>query len=176
MLFTPTLTPSRFWWLHLIIFLAISLVLIFILLYVAMPSIAQSQLNSATLSLYQQIVTGATPNSVHLHLVTISQSNSTFHPTIEAFNASLFLEDTEPNIIPFGYLEVPQTQSLSTKYVVVDQEFTITNMDQFIAYNKLILQSDTYRVAMRGKTTLKEEAFPAAHVNFNKVITSPGTS
>lgn len=144
------------------------------LLYVGMPHIAQQGINAAGLSLYQQIVTDPTPSSVHLHMVTISESNDTFHPTLSSFNASLFLEDTEPNIIPFGYIQVPETQALHEKYIVVDQQMMIADMNQFIAYNKLLLSSDTYRVGIRGVTEVHEEAFPPAKINFNKVITSPG--
>lgn len=157
-----------------IIFIIGFLIVLLCLLFVAMPHIAQDGINAAQLELYQQIVTDATPNSVHLHMVTISQSNSTFHPTIQGFNGSLFLEDTEPNIVPFAYIQIPTTQSLSTKYIVVDQTLNVSNMDQFIAYNKLLLSSQTYRVALRGKTTIHEGSFPPAHVDFNKVVTSQG--
>jgi hypothetical protein len=139
-----------------------------------MPHIAQEGINASGLSLFQQIITDPTPNSVHIHMVTISSSNDTFHPTISSYNASLFLEDTEPNIIPFAYIQVPQTQALHEKYIIVDQEMDIADMDQFIQYNKLLLNSETYRVAIRGVTEVHEEAFPPAKINFNKVVTSPG--
>lgn len=157
-----------------IIFLIGFLIILLCLLYVAEPHIAQEGINAATLQLYQEIITDPTPDSVHLHMVSISHSNSSYHATIQGFNGSLFLEDTEPNIIPFAYIQIPTTQSLSTKYIVIDQTLNIANMDQFIAYNKLILTSQNYRVAFRGKTTINEGAYPAAHVDFNKVVTSPG--
>jgi hypothetical protein len=139
-----------------------------------MPHIAQAGIDASRLTLFQQIITDPTPNSVHMHMVTISESNNTFHPTVDAYNASLFLEDTEPNIVPFGYIQVPQTQALSKKYIIVDQDMIVANMDQFIKYNKLLLNSETYRVAIRGVTHVREGAFPPAKINFNKVVTSPG--
>lgn len=139
-----------------------------------MPHIAQQGINASGLTLFQQIVTNPTSTSVHLHMVTVSESNDTFHPTLSAFNASLFLEDTEPNIIPFGYIQVPETQALHEKTIIVDQELIIANMDQFTQYNKILLNSETIRVAIRGVTEVHEEAFPPAKINFNKVITSPG--
>jgi len=168
------LTSCRFWWLHTIILLLGVLVVTLCLLYVAMPHIAQQGIDASGLSLFQQIITDPKPNSVHLHMVTISESNDTFHPTLSTYNASLFLEDTEPNIIPFGYIQVPETHVLHEKYIIVDQDMEVANMDQFIKYNKLLLTSETYRVAIRGVTEVHEEAFPPAKVNFNKVVTSPG--
>jgi len=139
-----------------------------------MPHIAQQGIDASGLSLLQQIITEPTPKSVHLHMVTISESNNTFHPTLSAFNASLFLEDTEPNIVPFAYIQVPEGPVLQKKTVIVDQQVDIANMDQFTKYTKMLLLSETYRVAIRGVVVVHEEAFPPAKVNFNKVITSPG--
>ena len=139
-----------------------------------MPHIAQQGINASGLTLFQEIITDPTPTSVHLHMVTISESNDTFHPLLGAFNASLFLENTEPNIIPFGYIQVPANEALHEKYIFVDQQMDIANMDQFIKYNKVLLNSETYRVAIRGVLEVHEEAFPPAKVNFNKVITTPG--
>ncbi len=168
------LTCCRFWWLHTIIFLLGVLIVTLCLLYVGMPHIAQQGINASGLTLFQEIITDPTPTSVHLHMVTISESNDTFHPMLGAFNASLFLEDTEPNIQPFGYIEVPANEALHEKYIFVDQQMDIANMDQFIKYNKVLLNSEKYRVAIRGVMQVHEEAFPPAKVNFNKVITTPG--
>jgi len=47
-------------------------------------------------------------------------------------------------------------------------------MDQFIAYNKLVTQSETFRFALRGRTRLHLGALPVVSVDFNKAIETKG--
>ena len=139
-----------------------------------MPSIAQKGINDAWLTLESQIVTNPTPNAVHVRMNTTSHSKNMYHPWLDEFRASLFLENTEPDIKPFGYLNIPRVKADATATIIVDQDMEIADPDQFAAYNLMVLQSQTYRVAMRGKVGLKEGSFPKTTVNFNKVITSNG--
>lgn len=90
------------------------------------------------------------------------------------FVVSLFLEDTEPTIIPFGYLTIPQTKVTAASTIVVDQVMQIVDVDQFARYNLLVLQSKQYRVGLRGRMGLKQGGFLKINVDFNKVITTPG--
>jgi len=84
------------------------------------------------------------------------------------------LEDTEPNIKPFGYLNIPATKATKTATIIVNQELEIKDAAEFARYNQLVLTSETYRVAQRGRMGLKEMAFPKTTVDFNKVVISKG--
>jgi hypothetical protein len=141
-----------------------------------MPNIAQKGINDARLTLEAQAVTSPTPNSVHLLMNTTSHSDSSYHPQLYPFRAALFLEDTEPDIKPFGYLDMPAVKAAKTVTIVVNQDMEIADQDQFARYNKLVLTSDTYRVAIRGRVPLKEGGLPKTTVDFNHVVTSKGTS
>jgi hypothetical protein len=181
----------KFWWLHLISFI-IGTILVTLLLYenpllvllriltryrifVGMPNIAQNGINNAKLSMISQVATEPTTKSIRLKMITLSKSSSPFHPWLDEFQASLFLENTEPNIIPFGHITIPRVKADAVSQITVDQVMEIANDDQFAEYNKLVMKSKTYRVAIRGRTGLKEGAFPKTTINFNKVIESPGT-
>ena len=142
--------------------------------YVGFPNIAQSQLNKSTLNMTMQQITNPTLNSVQLAQTSIAYNPSAYHPNLDGFQAALFLEDTEPNIQPFGYMDIPPIHATRATEIISNQTLTIANMDQFIAYNTLVYTSKTFRLALRGVTKLHEMKFPTATVNYNKVITMNG--
>jgi hypothetical protein len=138
------------------------------------PAIARHDLNKATLELVSQFAVNPTPISLELQMTTLSHSYASYHPRLEAFSAALFLEDTEPYIQPFGYLNIPSIISGSNTTVNIQQTLNIVDLEQFGRYNLMVLQSKEYRVALRGRVTIKELAFPKTTLDFNKVVTSPG--
>ena len=144
-------------------------------LYVAFPHIAQGQLQRASLDLISEEVADPQADSVQLTLTTQANNPSPYHPKLDAFNVSLFLEDTLPDIKPFGYITIPSITAAKHVNITVSQRLNIVDMDQFNKYTLTTLQADTYRVALQGKTKLREMKFPATEVQFNKVITTQGT-
>ena len=53
---------------------------------------------------------------------------------------------------PFFYIDVPKTKAEATTDIVVEQDTKIANKDQFIAYNKVVMGSEEFKVVMKGKT------------------------
>ncbi|OCK81039.1 hypothetical protein K432DRAFT_392540 [Lepidopterella palustris CBS 459.81] len=177
---TPGIRPRvrnhclKFWWCHCLVVVVVVLVVVLPVIFVAIPHKAQHDVNSSTLEVQSQEVTDPTPSSVHLRLVSVVRSNSSYHPYLDAFRGALFLEDTEPSITPFGYVEIPKLNVQHEATSVVDQVMTINNMDQFIAYNKLVVNSDEFRIAVRGRTGLHQKGLPKINVDYNKVVTMKG--
>lgn len=101
-------------------------------------------------------------------------NKSLFTPTLDSFNASLFLENTEPNIKPFGYITIPSVHALKVSFTEVEQDMVIVDKEQFIAYNKLVTSSKQFRVAVRGRTKLHLGALPVVTVDYNKAILMNG--
>jgi len=142
--------------------------------YVGFPNIAQDELNQSSLELVSEEVTNPRPDAVSLKIQNVAKSDSMFTPTMDAFQAALFLEDTEPNIKPFGYITIPSLHVQKENPVMIDQELRIIDQEQFARYTTLVMQSETYRLAVRGQTDLHLGALPTTKVNFNKVMTSQG--
>ncbi|KAF2146601.1 uncharacterized protein K452DRAFT_314850 [Aplosporella prunicola CBS 121167] len=165
---------KRFWWLDFLIFAAIVLVIILPVIYVGVKHKAQSEMNKATIEIGYQGISNPKSNSIHLRLNTTVESHTSYHPDLEAFNASLFLENTEPDIKPFGYITIPKTHVESNNKINIDQELPVTDMDQFFAYNKMVINSEEFRLAVRGKPKLKLGGLPKYKVNYNKVVTMKG--
>lgn len=140
-----------------------------------MPNIAQSEINKARFFIEEQIVSEPTPDSIQLTVKSRVESDSAFHPVLGAFDASLFLENTEPNIKPFAKITIPSVKSEKITHTDVNQSVQILDMEQFIAYNKLVTESETFRFGLRGRTSLKVSGLPQTEVDFNKAPTMKGT-
>ena len=141
-----------------------------------MPNVAQKNINNARLFLESQEVTSPRPGSVHVKMNTTTESRSSRHPQLYSFEAALFLEDTTPDIKPFGYIQIPDAKAESEFTTIIDQDMEIVDQEQFARYNGMVLASETYRVALRGRLPLKEGRLPKTTVDFNHVIESKGES
>lgn len=121
-----------------------------------------------------QQVLDPTPDSVHLNMVTNTISHTIFTPTLDSFEADLFLENTLPDYKAFGTITIPGMHVAKELNTTVDQVMVIKDKTQFNAYNTLVSQSETFKVAMKGKTKLHLGALPVVEVVFSKVISMNG--
>lgn len=113
----------RFWWLHLIIFVSATLIIVLCLyvnrsfvvlvlwlvpvrgkcitthqltfssIYVASPRISQDGINGSTLEIQSLILSNPTPNSFHLEQTALIGNENSYHPRLDSFNASLSLHN-----------------------------------------------------------------------------------
>lgn len=139
-----------------------------------MPHKGQKELDKAEIEVTNQGISDPKPNSFHLVLKNTITSTSSYHPTLSSFNGSLFLEDTLPDIKPYGYITIPQVHSEAVNNVDIEQDVQIVDMDQFIAYNKLVINSEEFRLGLRGKPSVKLGGLPSFDVDYNKVVTMKG--
>lgn len=160
----------KFWWCDLLLIAIITLIIVLPIIFVAIPKKAQHDLNDSTLEVKEQDVTSPSPDGIHLKLVTVAKSGSSFHPTIEAFRAGLSLEGQEP----FIYIDVPETKAEAETDIVVESDLKFASKDQFINYNKAVMGSETLTVYMDGKTKIHQKGLSAIDVNYNKKVTMKG--
>lgn len=140
-----------------------------------MRKVAQSEIDKATVSVNYQAVTNPGPTMFDLQLNTTVESHSSHKATVKGFNASFFLLNTEPNIKPFIYAAFPQVQSNGVNLVnFTDSKVRVADMEQFIAYNKLVLNSETFSIGVRGNTQVVLSGLPHYSVAYNKVVTMKG--
>jgi hypothetical protein len=133
-------------------------------------------MNGAEISMVFQKVLDPTPDSVHLDMVNKAISHTIFTPMLDPFDADLFLESTLPDYKAFGTITIPGQHVTKEFNTSINQVMQIKDMAQFSAYNTLVSQSETFKVAMKGKTKLHLGALPVVEVDFSKVITMKGWS
>ncbi|KAL8875591.1 MAG: hypothetical protein Q9198_006072, partial [Flavoplaca austrocitrina] len=187
---------KRFWWLHLILFIASILIIVLCMyvyllipsrtfprmelkpthntdsyhsVYVAFPRIAQNGINDSTLEIESLTLSNPNPNSFHLQQTAKLTNHNRYHPRLDAFNASLSVGGAENK--PYAYIELPAVHATETTYTNIDQEVQITDMDAFIDYNTQLLTQESVDLVVKGRTKLHEGRLPATTVDYEKTIT-----
>ncbi|KAL8877854.1 MAG: hypothetical protein Q9192_008580 [Flavoplaca navasiana] len=163
---------KRFWWLHLILFIVSTLIIVLCLVYVAFPRIAQNGINDSTLDIESLTLSNPNPNSFHLQQTAKLTNHNRYHPRLDAFNASLSVGGAENK--PYAYIELPAVHATETTFTNIDQEVQITDMDAFIDYNTQLLTQESVDLVVKGRTKLHEGRLPATTVDYEKTITMKG--
>lgn len=140
------------------------------IIYVAIPKKAQKDLNKSTLEVTSQEVTSPTADGIHLKLVSVAKSSSSFHPTIDGFQASLSLENKDPFIV----IDIPETKAEAETNIVVEQSLKFASMDRFVEYNKVVMGTESFSVFLKGKTKIRQSGLQAISVDYNKKVTMKG--
>ncbi|EDU50567.1 conserved hypothetical protein [Pyrenophora tritici-repentis Pt-1C-BFP] len=144
----------KFWWCDCLVLAIIILIIILPIIYVAIPKKAQSEINASTLEVTSEGY----------------QSDSSYHPEIDAFRAGLSLEGQEP----FLYLNVPKAKSEKETRITIDQDVKLASLAAFSNYTKTVLGSESFDLRLDGKTNIHLSGLPTMDVNYNKIITMKG--
>jgi len=155
-----------------IILIVIVLVIVLPIIFVAIPKKAQSEINASTLEVTSQEVTNPQPDGVNLKLTSVIRSDSSYHPTVDSFEAELSLEGQDE---PFTTITIPQAKSEAETHITVDQPIKFASKDAFALYTKTVLGAETFKVHLDGKTQVHLKGLPGMDVNYNKVVTMKGT-
>lgn len=164
----------RWWWVHIIIFCICFLIIALCLVYVGMPRIAQHGVNESHLQLTDLEFHNPTPDFVTMTQKAILHSPSMYTPTLDAFNATLWLVTngtfaTESmNMLPMPRIHALHPTSNTS---VVDQTVAIENLDQITQYTIQVLVNENVTVGLTGKTTLHEGHLPSTKINYNTTVT-----
>jgi hypothetical protein len=113
-----------------------------------------------------------TPDSFDLNLVSVLGSKSSFHPQLDAFNASVYLPGSSA---PIMYIQIPAVKAQDGAVTTIEgQHITIADIEGFTKYTAAVLGLETVTLLLRGKTGLKEGSLPKTTVDYNKTITMNG--
>ena len=129
-------------------------------------------MNKSTLTVTALALSNPKPNSFHLYQKSTIGNPSSYHPRLDAFNASLSLHGGKP----YGIVTLPHVHATKEAYTIVDQDVAITDMEAFTAYSAAVLGSDQVKLDVKGRTALHEMRFPTTHVDYHKTATMAGES
>lgn len=99
-------------------------------------------------------------------------SDSKNHADLYAFNASLYLPDSDTAFVSF---ETPALKSSSATKVHIDQRVPLENPEEFVKYCLATFGSKTYSYSLQGKGGLKLGGLPKTTVKYNQVVHLAGT-
>jgi hypothetical protein len=156
-----------------LVLVAIILIVILPIIFVAIPKKAQHEINSSTLEVTSQEITSPNSDGIHLKLESVIKSDSSYHPTIDGFRAALTID---PHQGPFVYIDIPQAKSDAETHISVEQDLKFTSLDAFTSYTRTVLSAEAFDVHLDGKTKVHLKGLPGMKVNYNKVVRMKGTS
>ncbi|KAM3565860.1 hypothetical protein ARSEF4850_001171 [Beauveria asiatica] len=165
---------QRFWWLHLIIFVLVTVFVVLMTIFVAIPRIAQDKINQAKLDIVAIKISNVTPTSYQMTVDSTISTDGTVKADIDAFAGDMYLEDTDDKT-PFAVLDFPPTNANKHSNVKVDQHVEIKNMDAFNKFNTWFVNNETLKIGIKGNTKIQPKGLSKKyHVIFHKVLEAKG--
>ncbi|CAI7616028.1 unnamed protein product [Penicillium glandicola] len=162
---------KKWWWVHLIIFIACLLIIVLPVVYVAYPKIAQDAVNDSTLEIQEMVITDPTPDSIQLEQKQVLGTDSSYHPEIYAFDAAVSLAGAAD---PFAYVTVPAVKSNDGAVINLEQTVDLTDVSAFGDYATAVMLNEEVSLNIYGKPKLKEGGLPKTTVTYNKTVVMKG--
>ncbi|KAI0136666.1 hypothetical protein BJ170DRAFT_677537 [Xylariales sp. AK1849] len=165
---------KRFWWVYLLVLVVIIVIVVPCILLVAVPRIAQSKINAATLNVDSIIISQSETNSLNMAINSTISTDGKTHATIAAFNATYYLLDYDP-VFEFATIEFPEVSAESLVVVNVSQHMPIEHMTELTIFNTYLLEKETVRIKIKGETTVRVSGIARDYpVTFDKDIEMVG--
>jgi hypothetical protein len=167
---------ARRWWLHVLIFCIIFLIIALCLVYAAMPHIAQHGVDESSIEFTALQFLDPTSDSIVLTQNATLHSPSMYTPTLDPFNASLYLVTNGVfSAEPMTYIQMPTIHALHPESNdTLTQRVPIADMAVLTEYATQVLSNYNVTTALVGKTKLHEGKLPVVTVNYNSSSTYRG--
>ncbi|KAK5655388.1 hypothetical protein OQA88_5658 [Cercophora sp. LCS_1] len=164
----------KFWWAYLAGFIAIVILVVCLIIFVAVPKIAQSKLDDAELTIQGIVVSATESNQLNMAINSTITTDGKVHADIDGFTGVMYLEDLEPHT-PFASINFPATTADALQTVNVSQLLEIKDMEALTTFNKWLLTNQTVRITTYGETKVKVKGIAKKYgVTFKKTIETPG--
>ncbi|EGD90701.1 hypothetical protein H112_02168 [Trichophyton rubrum D6] len=161
----------RFWWLLAIILVIVVLVIVLPVIFVAYPKLAQEDVSASTLTIADMQTTNPRPDALHVKVTQVIGSKSKYHPTLDPFDAKVYLEGQQES---FMTLHTPQVKADDGVKAIIDQDVKIENAEGFAAFSKAIMLSKEVKLNIIGTTKLKLGGLQKTDVDYDKTTTLKG--
>lgn len=152
----------------------LALLTLVVSIFVGIPNIAQSKLDSSELEVDGIIVTRTRSDSYNMAINSTIRSDGGVSATISPFTAEMYLEDLEPHT-PFVYLDFPETTSAEVQTVNTSKEVEIPDLEAFTTFNTWLMANESVRVTVKGDTHVRVSGVSRRFgVTFKKTMTLAG--
>ncbi|KAJ9138271.1 hypothetical protein NKR19_g7907 [Coniochaeta hoffmannii] len=164
----------RFWWAYLIAFIIIIVLAVVLIIFVAVPKIAQKKVDDAELQIDSIVASNTESGNFTMSVNSTIRLSSATAATIDGFDGVMYLEDFEPHV-PFAKLAFPQTTGDKLQVVNISQFTPITDLEAFTRFNTWLLLNESIRVTIEGDTKIHVKGLSKAYgINFKKTVTLQG--
>ncbi|KAK0392621.1 hypothetical protein NLU13_2116 [Sarocladium strictum] len=161
---------KRFWWAHLIVFICIVVLVVCLIIFVAVPKIAQSKINDAKLDIQAVRILDTQSDSYRMEIDSTITTDGHMKAKVYPFEGVMYLED-KPGHVPFATLDFPETSAAKHQTVNITQNVKIQDMDAFTDFNIWFHNNETLRITVEGKTKVKPNGLSRKYdVTFKKTL------
>lgn len=115
--------------------------------------------------------TNPRPDALHVKVTQVIGSKSKYHPTLDPFDAKVYLEGQQES---FMTLHTPQVKADDGVKAIIDQDVKIENAEGFAAFSKAIMLSKEVKLNIIGTTKLKLGGLQKTDVDYDKTTTLKG--
>jgi hypothetical protein len=146
--------------------------------YVGLPRIAQKGVDDSWIEFTELDFLNPTEGSITLTQQAILHSPSIFTPTLDPFNASLYLVTNGVQAAePMMYIPMPSIHAVHPQgdVSIRNEVIPIANLDRLTDFATAVLASENVTTALVGSTNLHEGSLPVVNVNYNSQTTFAGT-
>lgn len=142
-----------------------------------MPKIAQKGVSESSIEFLALKFMNPTPNSILLTQDAVLHSPSIYTPTLDPFNASLYLVTNGKFASePITYIPMPRIHVVHPQIGAnLTQTVPIYNVDSITNYAISVLGLKNVTTALTGRTKLHEGKLPVIDINYNSTSTYPGS-
>lgn len=145
--------------------------------YVGLPRIAQHDVDDSRLEFTELQFLDPTPDSVTLTQKAVLHNPSKFTPTLDSFNASLFLVTNGAvaanRMMSLTLPEIHATKPTSTP-TIDSQKLMIEDQGQLTDFATQVLKNEEVTTRLEGKTKLHLGALPVTNVDYKETTTFKG--
>lgn len=142
-------------------------------IFVAIPKIAQSRVNAATLTIQGITLSQTQATNFTLAINSTIEADDSIHAVIDPFEGVMYLEDWAPQT-PFARINFPSVTSAAKSAVNITQFTQILDLNAFTVFNTWFIQNETIRVSVEGDSHLAVSGVNRKYpVHFKKTIEFP---
>lgn len=173
----PRRRCPKFWWLYaLLVVVVLVAILVPILIFVIIPQVVQSKIDSTQLTVNSISLTNTEPDSFRLGInTTLAITGSLVQATVDGFNGSLYLQG-QSSQTPFVTVPFPPTSAdVAQQDLVVSLDMEIADLASFSTFCAWVVSNKTLSVTVVGNTFVHLSGISHPYpVTFNKTITVYG--
>lgn len=165
---------KKFWWAYLIGFIVIAVLVVVLIIFVAVPKIAQKKMDHAELTIDGITISNPEPEKYHMAVNSTIRTSGGIHAEIDPFEGIMYLTDVEPREV-FATLNFPETSSVKELGVNVSQSIDVKDLAAFTRFNTWLLANETLSMTIEGKTKVHVKGLSKGYgVTFKKTVELKG--
>lgn len=143
-------------------------------IFAIVPAVSRTLVAKSMLMIQALQVLEPTPTSFRLIMNATLYHATTFAPTLDAFNVSLYSPLNNPKMIAFSSSLVPSLVALPRSNINLEQYAPILDIDQFTDFARKIVTMEELELGVIGKTTLRLGPLPPVPVDFEQTLKLKG--